>query len=82
MPSDHFSPPQDRSQEVLLPLEPLKELLVKLFVRMGMFQVEAEIAADRLIEADLRGIHSHGSRTAERYLDAMDMGDIDPVPRF
>ena len=78
MPSDHFAPAQDRSQEVLLPLEPLKELLVKLFVRMGMFQVEAEIAADRLIEADLRGIHSHGSRTAERYLDAMDMGDIDP----
>lgn len=78
MPTDHFTPPQDRSQEVLIPLEPLKELLVKLFVRMGMFQVEAEVAADRLIEADLRGIHSHGSRTAERYLDAMDMGDIDP----
>ncbi|WP_339734472.1 Ldh family oxidoreductase [uncultured Gimesia sp.] len=78
MSSDHFAPPQDRSQEVLIPLEPLKELLVKLFVRMGMFQVEAEIAADRLIEADLRGIHSHGSRAAERYLDAMDMGDIDP----
>jgi len=53
-------------------------LLVKLFVRMGMFQVEAEIAANRLIEADLRGIHSHGSRTAERYLESMDMGDIDP----
>ncbi|MCA9016274.1 MAG: Ldh family oxidoreductase [Planctomycetaceae bacterium] len=78
MSSDHFAPPQDRSQEVLIPLEPLKELLVKLFVRMGMFQVEAEIAADRLIEADLRGIHSHGSRAVERYLDAMDMGDIDP----
>lgn len=78
MSSDHVAPPQDRSQEVLIPLEPLKELLVKLFVRMGMFQVEAEIAVDRMIEADLRGIHSHGSRTAERYLEAMDMGDIDP----
>ncbi|MFH1303083.1 MAG: Ldh family oxidoreductase [Planctomycetota bacterium] len=78
MSSDHFAPPQDRSQEVLIPLEPLKELLVKLFVRMGMFQVEAEIAANRLIEADLRGIHSHGSRATERYLEAMDMGDIDP----
>lgn len=76
--SDHFAPPQDRSQEVLIPLDPLKELLVKLFVRMGMFQVEAEVAAARLIEADLRGIHSHGSRTIDRYLEAMDMGDIDP----
>ncbi len=76
--SDHFAPPQDRSQEVLIPLDPLKELLVKLFVRMGMFQVEAEVAAARLIEADLRGIHSHGSRTVDRYLEAMDMGDIDP----
>ena len=34
------------------------------------------MGAARLIEADLRGIHSHGSRAVRRYLDAMDLGSI------
>jgi LDH2 family malate/lactate/ureidoglycolate dehydrogenase len=52
--------------------------MIKMYVAKGMFKAEAEIAADRLIEADLRGIHSHGSRAIPRYLNAMDKGDIDP----
>lgn len=70
--------PFDSNQEIVLPAEPLRELIVKVFVRKGMFQVEAETAASRLIEADLRGIHSHGTRAVKRYLDGMDTGDIDP----
>ena len=71
--------PQDPEQEVVVPAEPLKKLIVQIFVKKGMFEVEAEIAAQRLIEADLRGIHSHGSRAVKRYIAAMDSGDI--VPR-
>ena len=70
--------PSDPEQEVVVPAEPLKELIVQIFVKKVMFEVEAEIAAQRLIEADLRGIHSHGSRAVKRYVDAMDSGDIDP----
>jgi LDH2 family malate/lactate/ureidoglycolate dehydrogenase len=70
--------PSDREQEILVQPGALQELLVKMFVRKGMFAVEADIAAARLVEADLRGIHSHGSRAAPRYLKAMDFGDIDP----
>jgi len=70
--------PADASQETVVPAEPLRELMVKLYVRKGMFKAEAEMAADRQIEADLRGIHSHGSRATPRYLEAMDRGDIDP----
>jgi LDH2 family malate/lactate/ureidoglycolate dehydrogenase len=70
--------PSDRLQETLVQPGALQELLVKMFVRKGMFAVEADTAAARLVEADLRGIHSHGSRAAPRYLKAMDLGDIDP----
>src|SRR5262245_38166508 len=70
--------PNDSDQEVVVQPQALRELLVKMYVRQGMFQAEAEIAADRQIEADLRGIQSHGSRMAPRYLKAMDVGDIDP----
>src|SRR5262245_59881794 len=70
--------PVDPGQEVIVQAEPLKELMVALYVRKGMFRAEAEIAASRQIEADLRGIHSHGSRATPRYIAAMDRGDIDP----
>lgn len=70
--------PRDPAQEIIVPVPPLRDLMVRMFVRKGMFKAEAEIATDRLIEADLRGIHSHGTRAAVRYLKAMDEGDIDP----
>lgn len=70
--------PQDAAQEIVLPAAPLQELLAKMYVRKGMFPAEADIGAARLIEADLRGIHSHGSRAIGKYLAAIDAGDIDP----
>lgn len=70
--------PSDPSQELVVSADALRDLIVKMFVKKGMFAVEAEMVADRLIEADLRGIHSHGSRAAPRYLSAIDLGDIDP----
>lgn len=70
--------PHDLTQEVLVPAAGLKELLTKLLVKKGMFAAEAQIAAARLVEADLRGIQSHGCRMVPRYLKAMDEGNIDP----
>ena len=70
--------PADSSRETAVPVEPLKELLVKMYVKMGMFKAEAEIAASRQVESDMRGIPSHGVRATPRYLKAMQSGDIDP----
>lgn len=70
--------PSDPSQETTVSVDLLKRLIVPVLVRKGMFEVEAEIVASRMIEADLRGIHSHGSRTLSRCIDAIDAGDIDP----
>src|SRR5438045_5142807 len=70
--------PSDPSQEIVVQAEPVRELRIKLYVRTGVLRAEAEMGAARQIEADLRGIHSHGSRATPRYLKAMDTGDIDP----
>lgn len=70
--------PNDPEQEITVPVDVLKQLIVTVLVRKGMFEVEAEIVAARMTEADLRGIHSHGSRTLGKYIDAIDAGDIDP----
>jgi ureidoglycolate dehydrogenase (NAD+) len=70
--------PRDSSQEVLVPADALREFLAKLYVRKGMFKAEAEVGAQRQVDADLRGIHSHGCAATMRYLKAMDTGDIDP----
>jgi LDH2 family malate/lactate/ureidoglycolate dehydrogenase len=70
--------PRDPDQEIAVPVDVLKRLIVTVLIRKGMFEVEADIVAARMTEADLRGIHSHGSRTLGKYLDAIDAGDIDP----
>jgi len=70
--------PRDPGQETVVQVAPLRQLILNVLIRKGMFEVEARIAADRLIEADLRGIHSHGSRRLPRYVQAMNEGDIDP----
>ena len=70
--------PRDFSQEISVPVDVLKNLIVTVLIRKGMFEVEADIVAARMTEADLRGIHSHGSRTLEKYVAAIDAGDIDP----
>jgi len=70
--------PRDPGQEISVPVDLLKKLIVTVLIRKGMFEVEADIVAARMTEADLRGIHSHGSRTLEKYVAAIDAGDIDP----
>ena len=76
--SDTVDIPRDPGQEIVVQADALHAMLVAMFVNKGMFAVEAEIGASRLVEADLRGIHSHGSRAVWRYLQAMDEGQIDP----
>jgi LDH2 family malate/lactate/ureidoglycolate dehydrogenase len=70
--------PSDSGQEIIVSADALKQLMIDILVKKGMFAVEAKISASRMIESDLRGIHSHGSRAIKRYVEWMDDGDIDP----
>ncbi len=60
----------------------LLQLVAKLLQRKGMFAAEAEIVASRMIEADQLGFVVHGVASLVEYLDAMDLGDIDPRARI
>jgi len=70
--------PSDPSQEIVVNADALEALMVRMLTTKGMFEAEARVGAARLIEADLRGIHSHGSRALWKYLEGMDNGGIDP----
>src|SRR5258708_22112014 len=60
----------------------LQQLAIKLWQRKGMFAAEAEIVAERMIEADVQLRFGEGVGTLPDYLDAMDLGDIDPRARI
>ncbi|MFG0335318.1 MAG: Ldh family oxidoreductase [Maioricimonas sp. JB049] len=73
--------PQDAGQEVRVMADDLRDLLIAMLVKRSLFKFDARTVAERMVEADLRGIQSHGSRAIGRYLDAIDAGDIDPRAR-
>ena len=60
----------------------LQQLVVKLLQRKGMFVAEAEIVAERMIEADLRQRPGDGAGSLPEYLEVIDLGDIDPRARI
>ncbi|MBS0205869.1 MAG: Ldh family oxidoreductase [Planctomycetes bacterium] len=59
----------------------LQQLVVKLLQRKGMFVAEAEIVAERMIEADLYQRFAEGVGSLFEFLETMDLGDIDPRAR-
>lgn len=73
--------PSDPSQEVRLTVDQLTPVLEQMLVKKSMFQFDASVAVKRMIEADLFGIPSHGCIRFCEYLDAMDLGDVDPRGR-
>lgn len=64
-----------------MPVELLREFIVRVLVKKSVFQYDAQTTADRLLEADLRGISAHGVRSLPALLEAMDLGDVDPRGR-
>lgn len=70
------------SQTVRVDRANLVQLVVKLLQRKGMFAAEAELVASRLIEADHAGRFADGVGSLPQYLEAMDLGDIDPRARI
>jgi LDH2 family malate/lactate/ureidoglycolate dehydrogenase len=71
-------------EAVYVKAERLKELVTRIFERLGVPQEDAAIAADVLVLADLRGVDSHGvSNYMERtYVPGLKDGRINPRPRI
>ena len=60
----------------------LRKFSEQLFRELGMSVESAQEAADVLIDADLRGIDSHGLARLEGYIRLFDSGRANPKPNF
>ena len=56
----------------------LRKLLSEILSSVGVYAADADLAADQMVRADLVGESSRGSEMIHEFLDAIDMGDIDP----
>ena len=68
--------------EVRVAWEPLKAFTQEVFVRVGMSPGDAEIVADVLVWANLRGIDSHGVLRIPWYVEMADKGELKPRPNI
>jgi ureidoglycolate dehydrogenase (NAD+) len=68
--------------EVLVSHEELKELVVKKLNNVGVPTENAQIVAEVLVHADLRGVHSHGVLRTEHYVKRVLEGGLNPKPEI
>lgn len=60
--------------------EPLKAFCVSVFKKLDVPVADAEITADNLVSADLRGVRSHGVARLRRYVKGLQDGVMLPHP--
>jgi LDH2 family malate/lactate/ureidoglycolate dehydrogenase len=59
----------------------LHRVVRAIFESCGMAAADAELLADQLVKADLRGIHSHGVMRVPLYVGKLTKGGVDPRGR-
>src|SRR6187551_2000789 len=63
-------------------VDDLRTRVSSIFERLDVPAEEAEIVADHLVEADLRGVHSHGVIRVPTYVQGIQAGKINPRPKI
>lgn len=66
----------------LFPAERLRAFTIETFLYFGVPLADAELAAEVLAAADLRGIDSHGVARLHTYFDMLQLGRINPKPNI
>src|SRR5882672_449641 len=69
----------DRAPASVMP-GALKHFATAIFAHAGMSRADAEIVADVLVWANLRGVDTHGVMRVPRYVDLIENGDMNPKP--
>lgn len=67
-------------QEVIVKSERLHDFTRSLCENAGLSSVNSELMAKLLVQTDLRGVHSHGTRALPGYLNQILNGTINPEP--
>lgn len=62
--------------------ERLQQFCRDVFERVGTSGEHARLLADALVEADLRGVETHGSSRLGMYVERMKTGSLNPRPRI
>ena len=58
----------------------LEQLVTKLFSAAGVSDEDAQFMGHVLTDADLRGVHTHGTRFAPRYVEGLRAGGTKARP--
>ena len=67
-------------QTVTVSQEQLRPFVVEIFSRCGLAAEDAATVAGHLVEADLRGVHTHGVLRVEQYVWRLRNGAMNPRP--
>ncbi len=67
---------------VRVPADKLKDFVIKVLEKLDVPHEDAEITADILVRADLRGIESHGVARLRRYVDGIKNGVVKTKPNI
>jgi len=68
--------------EIRVQAEPLKEFCFRIFTKLDVSPEGAEVTADNLVRADLRGISSHGVARLRRYVNGIRDGVMVAQPKI
>jgi LDH2 family malate/lactate/ureidoglycolate dehydrogenase len=70
-------PKSDTDRRV--PHQKLKQIVAEIFVRCRMSERDADLLAETLVHADLRGVHSHGVLRVPEYVKKLTTGGVNPA---
>lgn len=65
---------------VVTTAEALQRFTTDVFIRAGMSEAHAGLVAEVLVWAELRGVDSHGVMRIPRYVQMIEVGDLNPKP--
>jgi len=68
--------------DILVNDKELRSLVTERLAEGGLNRPHAEIVADVLVHADLRGVRSHGVMRTEHYVTRLRAGSLNPNPTF
>ena len=69
-------------QESIVNADDLQQVCSRLYQKVGVVKKDAEVIAEMQVLMDLRGVHSHATRGAPRYVRGVMSGEINPTPRI
>ena len=79
---DRTSDPESSSSQVRVVASGLREFAARILNETGVQKADAQSIAEVLVEADLRGVDSHGVTRLAGYIQLMETDRVNPRPNI